>query len=219
MRSLYAQSAEFLKIPNRRKTPLRDSFKEYPKVIFYSILLIAINSLGFYILVVFIPNQNVLLGKFSADKVYLFNIIILLIAMLSTFIAAVACDYIDKIKIYITGAIGCLLLAYPTFYALNHFSFMGQLMMLGLLSIAVGFCYGPRPLFLVESTHTTVRYSAIAFSFNVSNALFGGTAPLLATYLVAKTGLIELPSILVIMASVLTLIAIIQLKKPNSKPE
>lgn len=213
MRSHLFESAEFLQIKKTRATPLRDAFKEYPAVIFYSTLLIAINSLAFYILVVFLPNQNVLLGKFSAEKIYLFNIIILFVVMLSTILAASACDYFDKVKIYIIGATGCLLLAYPVFYALNHFGLSGQLLLLGLFSIAVGCCYGPRPLLLVESAQTRIRYSTIAFSFNIGNALFGGTAPLLATFLVAKTGSIELPSILVIIAAALTLVAIIQLKR------
>ena len=47
---------------------------------------------------------------------------------------------------------------------------------------------GTLPVFLAEIFPTRVRYSGFAFSFNTANALFGGTAPFVATLLIKVTG-------------------------------
>ena len=43
---------------------------------------------------------------------------------------------------------------------------------------------GTLPVFLAEIFPTRVRYSGFALSFNTANALFGGTAPFVATLLI-----------------------------------
>jgi hypothetical protein len=42
--------------------------------------------------------------------------------------------------------------------------------------------------FLVESFPARVRYTAASLPYHVGNGWFGGAVPLLATYLVARTG-------------------------------
>src|SRR5699024_5928946 len=42
--------------------------------------------------------------------------------------------------------------------------------------------------FLTEMFPTRVRYSSFALSFNLGNAIFGGTAPFIATFLIFLTG-------------------------------
>ncbi len=217
MRSQLSESVEFLQIKNRIKHPVKHLIRKYPQILILSILLVAINSLGFYILVVFIPNQTILMGKLPAEKVYWINILILSMVMCATFLAAWACDYFDKTKIYIIGTIGCILLGYPTFYALSHFTLTGQILMSLLMAIAIGFCYGPRPLFMVDTFPSSLRSSAIAIAFNVGNGIFGGMGPLIATYLVAKTEIIEIPSVLVISAALMTLFAILKLRRLNGQ--
>ena len=212
MRSQLPESTEFLKIKHPPKKPVKDLLLKHPRILIFSTLLIAINSLGFYVLVVFIPNQAVLLGRFHAEKIYLMNTIILAVVMVSTFISARACDYFDKTKIYKTGIISCAILSYPVFYALTHFNLIGQIIMLCLMAAGVGCCFGPRPLFMVGTFSPALRFSGIAIALNVGNAIFGGTSPLIATYLVAKTHSIEAASILIILAALISLVSIFRLR-------
>jgi MHS family proline/betaine transporter-like MFS transporter len=41
---------------------------------------------------------------------------------------------------------------------------------------------------------TRIRYSAMALGYNVTLAIFGGTAPLVATWLIHKTGDLAAPA-------------------------
>ncbi len=213
IRSYLSESVEFSEADLPQKAPLQDIFSKFPRQFIYSTLLLAINSLGFYILVVFIPNQAVLAGKISGASSYLMNVLILTVLFSATFISAVLCDFYDKTKLYLLGICSCILLAYPVFYGLNHFDLPGQAFMSALLAIAIGFCFGPRPLFLVSVFPASVRYSAIALALNLANGFLGGLAPLTATYLIAKTGSIQSVASMVFLAAAVSLFGMVHLLK------
>lgn len=63
--------------------------------------------------------------------------------------------------------------------------------------------------FLSEIFPTKVRYSGFAFSFNSANALFGGTAPFIATWLISVTGNKLAPAWYLVIASAVALVAML----------
>jgi MHS family proline/betaine transporter-like MFS transporter len=67
-------------------------------------------------------------------------------------------------------------------------------------------------ILLVELFPTRVRYSAYGLGYNVSSALFGGTAPLLMTYLIAQTGNVNMPAFYAVVTALGTLIAVSRVK-------
>ena len=67
---------------------------------------------------------------------------------------------------------------------------------------------GTLPTFLCELFPTRVRFSGFALSFNAANALFGGTAPLIATWLIGATGSKLAPAFFLVAAALVTLGAI-----------
>ena len=72
---------------------------------------------------------------------------------------------------------------------------------------------GTLPTFLAEIFPTQVRYSGFALSFNAANAFLGGTAPLVATSLIAATGNDAIPAWYLTMWAVLALIAMLMSKE------
>jgi MHS family proline/betaine transporter-like MFS transporter len=63
--------------------------------------------------------------------------------------------------------------------------------------------------FLSEAFPTRVRFTGFAFSFNTANALFGGTAPFVATMLISVTGSKLAPSWYLVAAAVVSLLAML----------
>ena len=77
---------------------------------------------------------------------------------------------------------------------------------------------GTLPCFLTEIFPTRVRYSGFAFSFNTANALFGGTAPFVATWLISATGSKTAPAWYLVAAAVVALVAMLAARETAGKP-
>src|SRR5699024_5206466 len=72
--------------------------------------------------------------------------------------------------------------------------------------------------FLAENFPTRVRYTGFAVSFNVGNALFGGTAPAIATLLISKTGNPIAPGWHLMVAAIIAPLAVALSPEPSGKP-
>ncbi|MGH7463067.1 MAG: MFS transporter, partial [Longimicrobiales bacterium] len=76
---------------------------------------------------------------------------------------------------------------------------------------------GTLPCFLTEIFPTRVRYSGFAFSFNTANALFGGTAPFIATWLISVSGDKMAPAWFLVVAAGVALVATLVVRETAHK--
>ena len=65
---------------------------------------------------------------------------------------------------------------------------------------------------------TRVRSSGYSIGYNVSVALFGGTAPYIATWLVDRTGNVLAPAFYVIAAAIVTLATVFTMRETAAQP-
>ncbi len=94
------------------------------------------------------------------------------------------------------------------FWLLNHPSeLLAQLGQLGLV-LLTGVYYGSLPAILVEAAPPTVRCTAVALGYNLCMGLFGGLSPLVATWLVERTGDEIAPAFLIMAAAAVTLVTL-----------
>ena len=77
---------------------------------------------------------------------------------------------------------------------------------------------GTLPSFLAELFPTKNRYSGFAVSFNLSNALFGGTAPFVATLLIQQTGSKLAPGFYLMAAAFVSLVAVAYARETSRDP-
>ena len=54
--------------------------------------------------------------------------------------------------------------------------------------IYVTMVYGPIAAFLIEAFPAKIRYTSFSLPYHIGNGWFGGTLPLIATFLAEKTG-------------------------------
>jgi MFS family permease len=101
-------------------------------------------------------------------------------------------DRIGRKKVMMTGNLLAAILTYPLFKGLQiaaaHNSIVGMIALLFVLVLLVTMVYGPIAAFLVEAFPARIRYTSLSLPYHVANGYFGGCLPLIATYLVAKTG-------------------------------
>ena len=73
--------------------------------------------------------------------------------------------------------------------------------------------FGPYGAMIVELFPARVRMSAMSIGYNMGFAVFGGTAPLLATFLIKETGYKLAPSYYLVLAAVVSLIVFIKIRE------
>ncbi len=103
-------------------------------------------------------------------------------------------DKIGRLKIMMAGN----LIAALTYLPIYHWMLSSSpdpknpnMVVLTLLTfiqvIYVTMVYGPIAAFLIEAFPAKIRYTSFSLPYHIGNGWFGGTLPLLATYVVAKT--------------------------------
>ncbi|MEO1224551.1 MAG: MFS transporter [Pseudomonadota bacterium] len=118
-------------------------------------------------------------------------------------------DRIGRKPVMIASAVLFLVLSYPLFVMLHSGNLVWEIVGDLIFAVLVGASLGPLPALMTELYPREVRYSATAFSYNLPVAIFGGTAPLIATFLVTETGNDYSPAFYLMALSVVGLIALI----------
>ena len=117
-------------------------------------------------------------------------------------------DWVGRKPLMLLASMGGLIGALPLFWLLNHQSeLLAQLGQLGLVVLS-GVYYGPLPATLVEAAPPTVRCTAVGLGYNLCMGLFGGLSPLVATWLVERTGDDIAPAFLIMAAAAVTLVTL-----------
>jgi MFS family permease len=101
-------------------------------------------------------------------------------------------DRIGRKKIMMAGNLIAALTFYPIFQAIkahsNPLNVPALIALVTLLVLYVTMVYGPIAAFLVEAFPARIRYTSLSLPYHLGNGWFGGTVPLIATWLVARTG-------------------------------
>lgn len=170
------------------RTPLRDAFTKHLGPMAQGVGIYLTVTLPFYILTVFMISYLSQVLKHSIDDALILNSITMLFMLPVIVASAWWSDKHGRKPILLVSAAALLVLAYPIFMLINSGSF--PLILCGLLLYALinGAFLGPVPAVLVELFPTSIRSTAMAVSYNIAGALFGGTAPIVSTWLIRETG-------------------------------
>ena len=190
------------------QAPVRELLTAYWRTGLIASGAVLLNAVGFYVILSYMPtylSEEMGIGKtesFIATTIALLTYIgfILMTGMLS--------DKYGRKRVLISASVLFIVFTLPAFALLDTKSFMVILLVQVLLGGMLTLNDGTLPSFLAELFPTHVRYSGFAVSFNLSNALFGGTAPFMATFLIGATGSKLAPAWYLVGAAVISLIAV-----------
>ena len=104
------------------------------------------------------------------------------------------------------GAIGLLVFGYP-FYTALAAKPESPTVLLVAIGLVAGFLNGTYAVLLTDLFPTRIRFSGVALAFNISFTLFSGTAPLIATWLIGRTGANDAPALILMVCGLMTLVA------------
>lgn len=135
------------------------------------------------------------------------------IMMIANPIAGCFSDIIGRFKTILFAAITVFIFSIPTFFFLSSEIFWQQILSLTALGILAGGMSGGAYIFIISLFPPEQRFTGVAFSYNLGIALFGGTSPIVARWLVESTGLFYAPAFYLMATSGLFLIAMYYMRK------
>ena len=119
-------------------------------------------------------------------------------------------DRIGRKPIYVAGAVLSAALAFPTFWLLQtRDPTVVVLTLVIVMSLTHGLMFGPQAAYMPELFGTRTRYSGASLGCQVSAALSGGFAPIIAAGLLAWAGATWPISLYLIALAAITLTAVL----------
>uniref|UniRef100_UPI0039F0B585 MFS transporter n=1 Tax=Burkholderia sp. BCC1988 TaxID=2817443 RepID=UPI0039F0B585 len=127
-------------------------------------------------------------------------------------------DRIGRKTMMLAGSLAILVVAVPCFYLLtveNTAARLGALLILNLCLASMLSCVYSKIPSLFE---TWVRFTGMAVSYNISVALFAGTAPMINSWLIQRTGSNLIPAYYLIAAAMIGVAALFTCVDRTGKP-
>lgn len=200
-----------------KKNPVREVFTAHGRTLIKVVMAVMLHDLSFYILLVYMATHLSTQLGLSQGMALTINTISLIVVSIFTVLSAWLSDKIGR-KAVLGGAaflfvIGTIPLLGIVNTATDPMVILGAQM---LLAIAVGGYFGPLPALMVESYPTAVRFSAVTITTNISGPLFGGTAPMLVTYLIDRTGSNMVPAYYLTFGALIALFVLRSIKNQEA---
>ena len=195
-----------------------EALKSQRSAIFKIIGLKATSAVGFYTLFVYMTVYFTKIVQIPKSDALAINTIALAAMLVMIPAAGAVSDRVGRKPRLFAGAVGMLLFSVPLFRLLRYPEFgvilTGQLCFTAILCLF----FGAEPAATAEAFPGRVRCSSAAISHNICFAALGGTAPMAATYLIARTQNEMSPSIYLMVAALVSIIAISTLSETAKAP-
>lgn len=202
-----------------RRLPIVEIFKKHPKEVLITTGAKFVETGPFYIFTTFIVGY----GVASLDVSFEFMMLsIMAVSVLTTIMIPVMGSLSDKIgrrKMFLIGAGAMLIYAFPYFFMVNtHEPFMV------ILATFIGLVIIWPPITAIlgtmfsESFSKEVRYTGVTLGYQIGAAVAGGSAPLIAEFLMNQFDGSSIPvSVYIVMTAVVSLIAVFALRGENAQ--
>jgi MHS family proline/betaine transporter-like MFS transporter len=215
------ESSQFTAIRERaeiKRAPLRSMITAHPRGLVSVTLLALTANASYWVVFTYLGSYFETQKMMSAAGSAWATTGTLVLAALALPLWARVSDRVGRRPVMIGTNALFVVLSYPAFVLMSHSTVlaivtqlvMGQITSLYLASILATFA---------EMFPAGVRVSGFAFGYNIAAVLAGGTAPYIATWLIAATGNRYAPAFFLMTATTLALIgAVFAMKETANKP-
>jgi MFS transporter, MHS family, proline/betaine transporter len=197
----------------RAKSPLGEALRSHWRTMLHLIALTAAISVGFYTTFVYSATWLEQVARVPARTALAINTVAMALSLLVLPVSGLLSDRVGRRPVLLVSAGALVLLAYPFMALMARGQTAGILagqVGLALLVSAIG---GLMPATMAELAPWRVRCTVLSVAYNMGMALLGGTTPLVAAWLLSRSGLTLAPAMYLTGAAALTFVGALLLPK------
>ena len=192
--------------------PIITVLRDIPGRVMHLSVSILLFATSFYLLFVWMPTYLSKIVSPPVAHALEVNTAAMVLLLIMIPLGGRLSDSLGRKPVMLTATILMGLLVYPAFLILDQGVMSYALAIQLFFALLLGLIQGPLPAFMVECFPVKVRYTAIGLSYNITLAIFGGTAPLVSTWLIQVTGDLASPAIYLVVLAVISTISMYFLK-------
>lgn len=207
---VYEQMQKRLKAAGQEvEHPIRTLFKKHFRVLIISFGACVLNAVGFYAVLTYLPNYLETTLHYDPASASTITTIVLVVYIGFIFLSGRISDHFGRKKMLIGACVGFIVFTVPAFMLLGSMNFWVILLVELVMCLLLTINDGTLASYLTETFPTDVRYSGFALSFNLANAIFGGSASFISFWLIDITGNDIAPAWYMVVIAVVALVAMI----------
>jgi MFS family permease len=214
IRSRISETADFLEAEKPLTMPIGDLLRRHPVSLLLALGASIVSNASYYLLL-YIPTYGVKTLHLPAYTGFAATLVGGIILAVFSVLAGYWSDRIEsRPRIMLVAGWLFLLAAYPSFWLMDaHPSLATAMFAVGLLNLIKAGYSGVLPSVMSEQFPVETRAVGVAFSYSISVTIFGGFAPLVATWLIAQTGDPLSPSYYLMATALLSIIALMAIQR------
>jgi MHS family proline/betaine transporter-like MFS transporter len=213
IRSRMAETPEFLEAAKPAAVPIGDLLRRHPVPVLLALGVSIISNSSYYLLL-FIPTYGVKTLHLPAYTGFVATLVGGVILAIFSLVAGHYSDRTERTRLMVVTGWLFLLTAYPAFWLMVAYpSLVACVLAVGWLNLVKAGYSGVLPSLLSEQFPVEVRAVGVAFSYSISVTVFGGFAPFVATWLIARTGDSLSPSYYLMATAILSLVALSAIRR------
>ncbi len=203
---------------NDSANPIIDAFRTEWRAVTQVIGINIFNAVGFYLMFVYAVTWLIKEVKVPRSDALDINSLSLAVLLVLVPVFGALSDKVGRKLLLLFGSGGAVLLGYPLIVLMHHVDFamvmMGQI---GFAILLAAYLSGI-PATLTEMFPSRVRVSALSVGYNISLAIFGGTTPLVATWIIERSHDDLSIAWYLIFAAAISFLFIVRLPETAHKP-
>jgi MHS family proline/betaine transporter-like MFS transporter len=195
------------------QAPLKEAFVENWRQILQVAGIAIIHNVGFYIVFTYMPTYFSTELGFGQTASFVSIVLAGLVGLVLVPPLGALSDRVGRKPLLLTACVCFALLTYPLFMLMNTGNLIAAILAHLVLAVIEAIFISTSIAVMTELFPTRVRYGGYSIGYNFSVAIFGGSAPFLATWLISTTGNPLSPAFYVIFAAMATLLTVLTVRE------
>jgi MFS transporter, MHS family, proline/betaine transporter len=202
----------------RKRAPIVETLQDHWRLVLGLAGLSVFNAVGFYVSFVYLVSWLQMADGIAPARALEINSISMAVLLPVMIVTGLLNDRFGRKPFLLLAVILGFVGAVPLFWLLHDPSpWSAQLGQLGLVVI-IGLYCGTQPTIMVEATPLPVRCTAVSLGYNMCLGIIGGLTPLVATWLVQRTGNNIAPAFLIMAAAAVTFVTLLGFRETYRAP-